>query len=483
MKIKKRFPLIIAVLYFLFILGTGSVLAQKVWTLEECINYAFENNIQIQQSRLQTETAEINLLQSKLDFAPSANGSVSLGNSWGRNFGSSNVAINKPQTSNSIGLNGSLALFNGMQKWNTMKKSEVDLKASQFVSEEMENNIALSLTRAYLNILFNHELLIVSRKQLDVTQKQIERTSKLVEAGTLPKGDLLEIRAQGATEETNLISSENSLALAYLDLKQILDLPAETNFDVDRPELELSGEINIIPSEQVYANAVETMPEIKGGEMNLLSAEHSVNIAKSYLYPSLSLNAGISTNYFSTAQQIKMDENGDPILIPGNTIYGMDENGNPVPIPSSLNFEFETVPYWDQLDQNVGEYLTLNLSIPIFNGYSAKSQVKRARVQSLNQNFELELRKNQLRKTIEQQYYDALAAYKTYNASKISVESLRESFKYTEEKFNVGMVNSVDYSIAKMKLTQAESDLLRNKYDYIFKTKILDFYMGIPLTL
>ncbi len=137
----------------------------------------------------------------------------------------------------------------------------------------------------------------------------------------------------------------------------------------------------------------------------------------------------------------------------------------------------------DQIDINTGEYLTLNLRVPIFNGYTAKSQVKRAQVQSISQSFELQLRKNELRKNIEQQYYDALAAYKTYNASKISVESLKESFKYTEEKFNVGMVTSVDYSLAKMKLTQAESDLLRNKYDYIFKTKILDFYMGIPLTL
>jgi outer membrane protein len=465
MNIRKSFSHAFLLIFLAFLFNIGELIAQNTWTLQQCIEYAFENNIQIKQSRLQTQTAEINLLQSKLDFAPSANGNASLGNSWGRNFGASNVAINKPQTSNSFGLNSSLMLFNGMQKWNTLKKSETDLKASEYVSEEMENNISLLLTRAYLNILLNHELLLVSVEQLDVTQKQIERTEKLLEAGTLPKGDLLEIKAQAAIEETNLISSENALALAYLDLKQFLDLPAESDFEIDRPDLQLSTDLNIIPSEQVYVNAVETMPEIKRGEMDLESAVHSVKIAKGYLYPSLSLNAGISTNYFSTAQRAIFDENG-------------------VPIPDGEGgFLSEDIPYWDQIDLNTGEYLTLNLNVPIFNGYAAKSQVKRAQVQSISQSFELQLRKLELRKTIEQQYYDAIAAYKTYNASKISVESLKESFKYTEEKFNLGMVNSIDYSLAKMKLTQAESELLSNKYDYIFKTKILDFYMGIPITL
>lgn len=454
MKIKKRFPYIIAIIYFSFLLGISSVFAQKVWTLEECIYYAFENNIQIKQSRLQTETAEINLLQSKLDFAPNINGGSNLNYNWGRNIDPvTNLYSNQQTMNNNYSLNGQIDLFNGLEKWNTLKKSEVDLKSSHYLLEEMENNIALTLTGAYLNILFNHELLAVANEQLDVTQKQIERTKNLVEAGTLPRGDLLEITAQGATEESNLIAAENALGLAYLDLKQILDLTAETDFDIDRPNIELTNEINIIPSGQVYANAVDIMPEIRGGEMNLQSAERNVKIAKAALYPRLSLSGGIGTNYNDTQKENILDPNS-PIM-----------------------------SFGDQIKNNRGEYLTLSLNIPIFNGYSAKSQVKRAQVQSISQSFELQLRKNELRKNIEQKYYDALGAYKTYNASKISVESLKESFKYTEEKFNVGMVNSVDYSLAKMKLTQAESELLRAKYDYIFKTKILDFYMGIPLTL
>lgn len=463
--IKRLFPQIIAITFSFLVLGLGTVLAQKTWTLEECIVYALENNIQIKQSRLQTQTAEINLLQSKLDFAPSVNANASLGNSWGRNQGQSGLYIDRSTLSNSFGLNGSLELFGGMKKWNTLQKSELDLKASNYISEEMENDISLGLTGAYLNIIYNHELLRVAEQQVEVTRQQMERTSNLVEAGTLPRGDLLEIQAQGAQEETNLITAQNNLSLAYLDLKQFLDLPSETDLEIDFPKIELSQELQIIPSEQVYSNAVDIMPEIKGGEVNLQSAEKSVKIAQGSLYPSLSLNGGISTNYYSSAQQLTYDENGNPIL---------DDKDEPI---------WEDIPYSDQLDVNTGEYLTLNLNIPIFNGYAAKSSVKRAKVQSLDYGFRLQLRKNELRKNIEQKYHDAIAAYKTYNASRSSVESLSEAFKYTEEKFNVGMVNSVDYSLAKIKLTQAQSQFLQAKYDYIFKTKILDFYMGIPLTL
>jgi len=455
MTLKKIYPQIVALAFFLFAIGISSVIAQKVWTLEQCVNYALKNNIQIKQMKLQTQIAETNLLQSKLDFAPSANAGSNLNYNWGRNIDPvTNLYVNNQSMNNNYSLSGRLNLFNGMQKWNSLEKNKIDYQASLYQSEEMENNISLSLTGAYLNILFNHEMLIVAEKQIGVTKQQISRTSKLVEAGTLPKGDLLEIQAQEATEETNLIQAQNSLALAYLDLKQILDIPSDTAFEIDHPEITLSKELQIIPSEQVYANAVDIMPEIKSSEMNVLSAEKSVQLARGALYPSLSMSGGIGTNYNDNQRASFTDDPNSPIL-----------------------------PFWDQIDRNTGEYLTFSLSIPIFNGYSARSSLNKAKVQRISRNFDLELKKNELRKSIEQKYHDAIAAYKTYNANKISVESLKESFKYTEEKFSVGMVNSLDFSMAKMKLTQAQSNLLRAKYDYIFKTKILDFYMGVPIKL
>lgn len=455
---RKFYPQIIAFTFSFLLLGMGSVLAQKVWTLEECVLYALENNIQIKQSRLQTETAEINLLQSKMDFAPSLNANASIGNNWGRSIGASNTYETNTATNNSFNLSSSIELFGGMKKWNTLKKNEIDYKASKYISEEMENNIALALTGGYLQILFNHEMLRIAEKQIEVTKQQISRTEKLVEAGSLPSGDLLEIQAQGATEESNLIMARNAVDLSYLDLKQMMDIPSHEELEIDFPKMEISKELQIIPSEQVYANAVEIMPEIKSSEMNVQSAEKAIQIAKGYLYPTLSLSGGIGTNYYSSQKETLFDSNNFP-------------------------YQGNTIPYLDQIDGNTGEYITLSLSIPIFNGYAARSNVNRSKVQSISRNFDLELRKNELRKNIEQKYHDAIAAYKTYNANRITVESLAESFKYTEEKFAVGMLTSLDYSLAKMRLTQAESDLLRAKYDYIFKTKILDFYMGIPLSL
>ncbi|MBN2237083.1 MAG: TolC family protein [Bacteroidales bacterium] len=436
---------IITALFVFLSLGISSAFAQKVWTLEDCINYAFENNIQIKQSKLQIQSVQADLKQSKFDFAPSLNASSSLSYNWGRFVGPDNTYINTQNTSSSYGINSAVAIFEGFQKHNTLKQNELAYSTSLYDSEKMENDIALQLTAAYLNILFNHEMYMVAKGQADVTKQQLSRTSKLVEAGTLPKGDLLEMEAQGLMEEVNVIKADNNLSLAYLDLLQILDLPANEDFEIERPEIEINQELGVIPSEQVYASAVNFMPEIKSAELNVLSSNRSVMIAKGAAYPSLSLRGGINSSV------------------------------------DLSNLSSPSMAFWDQLSDKMNEYLSLSLSVPIFNAYQTTTRIKKAEIQNMNSKFNLELAKNALRKNIEQKYFDAIAAYKTYHANKASVASLKESFKYTEEKFNLGMLNSVDYNQAKIKLTQSESELLRAKYDYIFKTKILDFYMGVPL--
>jgi len=315
----------------------------------------------------------------------------------------------------------------------------------------MENDIALQLTGAYLNILFNHEMLIVAQNQADITKQQIERTKNLVEAGTLPKGDLLEIEAQGLMEDVNVIKADNNLSLSYLDLLQILDLSANEEFEIERPTISINDELSVIPSEQVYANAVNFMPEIKRAKLDVLSSSRSVMIARGAAYPSLSLRGGVNSSYYDS----RLVDFSDP--------------GSP------------TIAFWNQMTDNVSKYLTLSLNVPIFNAYQTSTRIKKAEILNINSKFNLELTKNTLRKNIEQKYFDAIAAYKTYHANSATVISLKEAFKYTEEKYSLGMLNSVDYNLAKSRLTQSESELLRAKYDYIFKTKILDFYMGVPL--
>jgi outer membrane protein len=444
-------PFIISSFFLVFALSITTIFAQKVWTLEDCINYAFENNIQIKQSKLRVQSIQADLKQSKFEFAPSLNASSSYNFTWRKSQDPTNAIINNNTGSVNFGLSSGLTLFDGFQNYNTVKKNELNYNSSLYEAEKMENDIALQLTGAYLNIIFNHEMLMVASNQADITKQQIERTKNLVEAGTLPKGDLLEIEAQGLMEEVNVIRADNNLSLSYLDLLQILDLSANEEFEIERPNISIDDELSVIPSEQVYANAASFMPEIKSAELNVLSSNRSVKIAKGAALPSLLLRSGFNTSYYDS----RLIDFSDP--------------------------NSPAIAFWDQISDNVSKYLTLSLSVPIFNAYQTTTRIKQAQIQNINSKFDLELAKNALRKSIEQKYFDAIAAYKTYHANKATVISLKEAFKYTEEKFTLGMLNSVDYNLAKSRLTQSESDLLRAKYDYIFKTKILDFYMGVPL--
>lgn len=443
-------PYILSSFFLVFALSITTVFAQKVWTLEDCINYAFENNIQIKQSKLQVLSIQADLKQSKFEFAPSLNASSSYNYTWRKSQDPTNAIIHNNTGSANFGLSTGLTLFDGFQNYNTVKKNELNYSSSLYEAEKMENDIALQLTGAYLNIIFNHEMLMVAQNQADITKQQIARTKNLVEAGTLPKGDLLEIEAQGMVEEVNVIRADNNLSLSYLDLLQILDLSANEDFEIERPDITVDDELSVIPSEQVYANAVSFMPEIKSAELNVLSSNRNIKIAKGAALPSLLLRSGINASYYDSRLDFT-----DPNL--------------PV------------IAFWDQLSDNISKYLTLSLSVPIFNAYQTTTRIKQAQIQNVNSKFNLELAKNALRKNIEQKYFDAIAAYKTYHANKATTKSLKEAFKYTEEKFTLGMLNSVDYNLAKSRLTQSESDLLRAKFDYIFKTKILDFYMGVPL--
>ncbi len=437
--------------------STASQALPKTWSLEDCIDYAIDNNIQIKQSELGIENYEVNVLESKLSMLPSLNANTRYSYSWGRILDQSiNAYVDKETRQGNLGVDASLTLFNGLQKMNSLKKDKIDFLASQYDADKMKDDISLMLTQAYLSILFNKELLRVAREQVLTTQQQIERTEKLVEAGTLAKGSLLEIKAQGAREELNVINYENSLSLAYLDLLQILDLPGDTDFEIVIPEIPNDIQTGLDPLNQVYQNALVTQPVIKSAELGVESSYKSVEIAKGMRSPTLGLFGGWGTNY-SNNQWLSY-------------------------IPDTPGYQ-ETVAFNDQFKNNQNRYMGINLSIPIFNGYQVSSGISRAKINAANSEYNFELSKNTLRKEIEQAYNDAQAAYKTYMATDQSLESFEESFRYTEQKFNVGMANSVDYNIAKSQVTSAESELIRARFDYIFKTKILDFYQGKPLTL
>lgn len=456
------------------------VYSQKKWTLEECINYALENNLYIKQSKLSTETEKINSLQSKLNLLPNLNASASHNYNWGRNIDpTSNTYTDLQTQSNTFALTSSIDIFNGFQKLNTVKLNESNYNASNFDLEKMKNDISLRIAQAYLLIILNKEQLEVQQNQVNISRLQVERTKKLFEAGTVAKGSLLDMQAQSALEEANLVAAQNQLELSYLELTQLLDLKSNKEFDIYIPKINIEDETTLIPANQAYNYAISTMPEIKSAEYRTKSAEYSLAIARGYRYPNISLSGYFGSSYadnFLDYTKIKSFSVTDNVP----TLYSLPSTGEGI-VQKQISYEFEKMSFKDQLDKNLSKSLRFSLTIPLFNGYQVNASIAKAKLNLLNADYNLELAKNQLQKNIEQAYADAQAAFKNYKASQKTLTSFQESFSYMQQKFDVGLINSIDYNDSKNKLIKAESDLLRAKYNYIFKKLVLEFYMGNPI--
>ncbi|WP_430814416.1 TolC family protein [Carboxylicivirga sp. RSCT41] len=423
---------------------------KKQWSLLECINYAHTNNITIQRQTVNTQYQENLLKQSKLDRLPDLNastdGSLSFGYTWVQQ-----EAQNVDQTIQSLGIsaNSNINVFSGLTASNTIKRNKVNLLAAIEDMEKTKNDIGLQITGHYLQILFDKELLNVAEEQYETSKLQAERTKKLVDAGSQAMGSYLEIKSQAAKEALNVTQQQNALGISLLDLAQLLDLERPIEFDILSPELPELSAFTPEPPADIYSMALEIMPEIKSATYNTESAEYDLKIAKGNYYPTLGVGAGMSTNANWLAD--------DPY----------DSN-------RSLDEQFKT---------NRNTYVGARLSIPIFNRLQARNNVANAKLGVMDAQYLLKQEKLNLRKKIQQAYGNAVASYNKYLSSQEAVNSFAESFRYTEKKFNVGLVNSVDYNVAKTDYTRAQSDLLQAKYEYILRTKILDFYKGIPIEL
>lgn len=469
------------ILSFVLLTIGFSLAAQQPWSLEDCIQYAMENNIQIKQSILNTEYNENLLKRSKLGQIPSLNGSTDYTYSWGRALDQTTYQFTDNQQINSIsmGLNSYTNLFNGLQVRNTILQNKLNLMASYEDVQKVKNDISLNIAAAYLTIMFNKELLAVTKSQLEITGQQVERTRKMVDAGKLARGNSLELQAQFASEELNLVNAENQLSISLLNLQQILDLPIDTAFDVVIPELADPDEDPlVVDALEVYRIAEQEMPEIKSAMLSLESAEKGLAIAKGGRSPQLYLSANFNTGYSDIREQVV--NLSDPVQLPigvtagGETVYTI----NPQEIP-----EYGAYPFFEQIRDNTSTGVGLGLSIPIFNGWNVNTNIANARIMYENAQLDLQSKKLTLYATIQNAYADALAALKKFNATQQALTFMEESFKYTEKKFEVGLVNTVDYNVSKNQLISTQSDLLQAKYDFIFKTKILNFYQGEPITL
>lgn len=364
---------------------------------------------------------------------------------WGRSVNMQDLQIieNKLSQSTSASLRASVNLFEGFQKENDLKSKKVLQEISMQDVGRIKNQISIEISKAYLQILLSKEILQTANQSLESVKQQAERTSKLVDAGSVAYSSLLEIEAQLATERVQVVNAQNQLNNSLLALKQLLDLTREPDFDVDSPNLDLiidsfTGE----PVDKLFELSMN-LPEIKSAKLNYQNSNIQLSIAKGKSYPSVSFSAGYGTSY--------SDSRGTNFL--------------------------------DQFDENRNPSIGFGLSIPIFNSWQSNTAIKNARLGVRNAEIEVRNKEQVLYKEIQQANSDALGYYERYKASLQNVKAMEESFRYVQQKFDLGVLNATDYTVAKTNLFKAQSEFYQSKYQYVFQLKILDFYKGIPITL
>jgi outer membrane protein len=455
----KKFLILI---FSMLLSSQGLIFSQpRIWSLEECIIYAIENNIQIKQQILQTKYQKNALDLAKLKLLPSLNGSASHNYSFGRALDETTYQFTDQQNvqSNNFYLGGSLTLFKGLQNYNSIQKNNYELLAGEQDLQNIKDNIALSVALDYLQILLNKELVVVTENQFQITKQQIEKTRKLVDAGSVARGNLLQIEAQAAQEELQYINTRNQLDISFLNITQLLELSTPENFEIITPSITIDTNGIITGNiEEIYTEAVATRPEIKSSELKLTASEYDMKIAKGGRSPQLTMNHSFSTGYSDIRKKL----------------LGVD------PVTGAIYGKYSFI---DQFNDNINYGIGFSLNIPILNGWQINKSIANSRLGIESNRYALEGTKKQLYKNIQKAYTDAIAALKKHNASIKAVTAAEESFRYTEQKFDVGMVTPVDYNAAKTQLLNAQSDMAQAKYEFIFKTKVLDFYRGIPLNL
>ena len=452
--------------------------AQKVWTLKECIDYALQHNISIKQSEITKENAYLGYNQSRLGMLPSLNGSFSHNYNYGRSVDPFSYTFTNAQIqSGNLSLSSSVTVFNGFQLQNTLRESRLKYLAGKYDLDKIRNDVTLNVVSAYLQALYSNDLLTVATDRVDELTKQRDRTKLLTDAGSLTKSSLLDAEAQLAAEEYNRVTAENQLTNAYLSLAQLLELDSITSIKIAVPEAEVSDLSVLSQSPQSIFAAAQNLPEIKSADTKILAAEKSLAVARGARSPRLLFIGSLSSGYSSASQRIA----GSP-LFNGLTVSGITDAGDSVRVPS-YSYNYEKTPYNDQLNQNYNKSFGINLSIPLFNGWTTNTNIQRSRLNLENTKYSAELIRNQLFKSIQQAYADALASQKKYAAAEKSRDAFRESFNYAEKKFNAGLLSSVEFLTTRNNLSKAETDFLQAKYDFIFRVKILDFYSGKPLSL
>ncbi len=447
-----------------------------VFGLQHCIDISLKNNIQLKQNELNVETAEVNKKLAYEARYPNLNGNISPGLNLGRTVDpSTNDFRDQRYIQSTFSISSNLTIFNGFRLGYLAKQNTQTLEAVKYELKDFKNTLILNILNAYVQILYNREALKNAQNQFKVTDSQKQRTDKLVKGGVLAEFNLLNLVSQSANDESNIISAENQLNIAKLNLIQFMNLPLENynleQFDVETPAFIDTTQLSESPSE-IYNLAEKTQPSVKGAELRLRSSDFAYHAARGNMYPRLTLSASVFSFYSSLGKKYTYAVGG---LAPSGAQVVV--NGQVIDIlQPTINVNAEDIILIKQLQDNRAQSISLNLLIPIYGNRQARGGAEIAKINRKNADLNYQNTKVQLRKKIEQAYVDAKAAQKKHDASTSQVVANEEAFRVTEKRFNAGVINSVDYTISSNTLNQSRSSLIQAKYDLILKKKIIEFY-------
>lgn len=465
---------------FVFLIGLTSQAQTKTWTLEECVKYALDNNIRIKQTALETQTADIDKKGAIGKFLPSVN--ASAGHSW-------NIGLNQDITTGllrnqttqytSLGASVGIDIYKGMQNQNTLRRANLAIVAAKYQLTKMQEDVALNVANAFLQVLFNKEFLKVQKEQMAINGKQLVRSEELVKAGTIPRGDLLDIRATLASDNQKVIAAENELLISKLSLAQLLQIKEFYDFDViDNTDTKDENNILKQTPTSIYDKAKTERTELKIAQTNLEIAMKDLAIAKGAYQPTLqgfyNFNTRASYSAIITGSVPNTANPTSPIgFVQGTNQIVLQPNFSPV--------TGSALPIADQFSNNKGQSIAAQLNIPVFNGFSVRNNVERSKVNVEKTKIALEQEELSLQRNVYTAYTDAKGAMNAHESALVALESRQGSYNYAKEKYAVGLMNSFDFFQSQTLLTNAQSEVIRTKYDYIFKIKILEFYFGIPI--
>ena len=437
--------------------GTLSAAAQEAsapWSLEACIDYAYEHNIDLKQKREAQESRKVDLNTSKFSWLPAVNANMGQSFQFGRSTSKSGVIVDQNAANTTFSINLDMPLFDGLKTPNDIAARRLDLQAAVESLNKAKEDLAVNVASSYLQVLYNKELLRVAQLQVDLDREQIAKTEAMVDAGKVPLSQLYDIKAQLAKDEVTLTEADNNVQLTLLELAQSLELErSDRSFDIVAPLIEdavADNMASILPPTDIFDRAVSVKPQIKEQEFLLQSQRKMLKVAQAGYYPKLNFGASYSNGYYHTSMGGQFDD---------------------------------TRSFGDQLRQNGQKIVGFSLSIPLFNRFQVRNSVRSARIGINNQRLQLENSKKALFKEIQQAYYNATAAQEKYLSSEKSVAASKEAFDYAQVRYDAGKSTVFEFNEAKTKYAQSLAEQAQAKYNFIFRAKILDFYQGTPLRL